>query len=290
METLTIDVDADGVALVTFDVPGRSMNTITAAAMRDFTTLIERLKTDDAIKGAVIASGKASGFCAGADLGEMGDRTTTGAPERRGQVGRPGPQRRRALPDASPAGDLRQAGRGRHRRPGAGRRAGDRARLPLPRRGRQSEDPARPARGQGGPAARRRRHAAPAAPDRRHGRRADAAGGQADAPAGGARRRLRRRSGRRRARRSRRAKTWVKTKGDPVAPLGQERSSRSPAAAPTTRPARRSSSWATPCCASRATATTPPSMNIMKARLRGPAGADRRGAAHREPLLRQDAA
>jgi 3-hydroxyacyl-CoA dehydrogenase/enoyl-CoA hydratase/3-hydroxybutyryl-CoA epimerase len=28
METFKIDVDGDGVALVTFDVPGKSMNTI----------------------------------------------------------------------------------------------------------------------------------------------------------------------------------------------------------------------------------------------------------------------
>jgi 3-hydroxyacyl-CoA dehydrogenase/enoyl-CoA hydratase/3-hydroxybutyryl-CoA epimerase len=75
METFKIDVDSDGVALVTFDVPGRSMNTITGKVMAELPQVVERIKTDAAIKGAVITSGKASGFCAGADLGEMGQRT-----------------------------------------------------------------------------------------------------------------------------------------------------------------------------------------------------------------------
>ena len=72
MENFKIEVDGEGVALVTFDVPGRSMNTITRSVVEELGQLAERLKTDPAIKGAVIASGKASGFCAGADLGEMG--------------------------------------------------------------------------------------------------------------------------------------------------------------------------------------------------------------------------
>ena len=71
MQTFEITVDTDGVALCTFDVPGRSMNTLTQAAISDIESLVERLKSDDAIKGAVNTSGKASGFCAGADLAEM---------------------------------------------------------------------------------------------------------------------------------------------------------------------------------------------------------------------------
>ncbi|HVY86393.1 MAG TPA: 3-hydroxyacyl-CoA dehydrogenase NAD-binding domain-containing protein [Caulobacterales bacterium] len=81
MENFKIDVDGDGIALITFDVPGRSMNTITASVMKELLEIAERLKTDAAIKGAVIASGKASGFCAGADLGEMNEGGgATGAP------------------------------------------------------------------------------------------------------------------------------------------------------------------------------------------------------------------
>jgi 3-hydroxyacyl-CoA dehydrogenase/enoyl-CoA hydratase/3-hydroxybutyryl-CoA epimerase len=71
MENFKIDVDADGIALITFDVPGRSMNTLTSGVMAEIPQVVERIKTDDAIKGAVLTSGKASGFCAGADLGDM---------------------------------------------------------------------------------------------------------------------------------------------------------------------------------------------------------------------------
>ena len=71
MENFKIDVDAGGIALITFDVPGRSMNTLTSGVMAEIPQWIERVKTDDAIKGAVLTSGKASGFCAGADLGDM---------------------------------------------------------------------------------------------------------------------------------------------------------------------------------------------------------------------------
>src|SRR6185503_3025919 len=78
MENFKIDVDSDGIALVTFDVPGRSMNTITASVVRDLYELVEKIKSDAAIKGAVITSGKTSGFCAGADLGEMNERGVSG--------------------------------------------------------------------------------------------------------------------------------------------------------------------------------------------------------------------
>ncbi|CAN5234785.1 3-hydroxyacyl-CoA dehydrogenase NAD-binding domain-containing protein [soil metagenome] len=78
MENFKIDVDADGIALITFDVPGRSMNTLTAAVMDEVPQLVERIKTDEAIKGAVLTSGKASGFCAGADLGDMAGGVLSG--------------------------------------------------------------------------------------------------------------------------------------------------------------------------------------------------------------------
>ena len=44
MENFKIEVDADGVALVTFDVPGRSMNTLTGKVIEEFPQVIERIK------------------------------------------------------------------------------------------------------------------------------------------------------------------------------------------------------------------------------------------------------
>ena len=79
MENFKIDVDADGIALITFDVPGRSMNTLTSQVMAEIPEWVERVKTDEAIKGAVLTSGKASGFCAGADLGDMAGGMLGGA-------------------------------------------------------------------------------------------------------------------------------------------------------------------------------------------------------------------
>jgi 3-hydroxyacyl-CoA dehydrogenase/enoyl-CoA hydratase/3-hydroxybutyryl-CoA epimerase len=72
LETFKFEVDADGIAVATFDVPGRSMNTITARAIQDLNAIAEEVGANASIKGLVITSGKASGFCAGADLGELG--------------------------------------------------------------------------------------------------------------------------------------------------------------------------------------------------------------------------
>ena len=71
-ENFKVEIDNDGIALVTFDVPNKTMNTITQSVMSEITIMAERFKSDDNIKGAVFASGKDNGFCAGADLGEIG--------------------------------------------------------------------------------------------------------------------------------------------------------------------------------------------------------------------------
>ena len=73
LETFGWDVDADGIAVATYDVPGRSMNTLTGKAVADIVAIANEVASNDAIKGLVITSGKPTGFCAGADLGEMGD-------------------------------------------------------------------------------------------------------------------------------------------------------------------------------------------------------------------------
>jgi 3-hydroxyacyl-CoA dehydrogenase/enoyl-CoA hydratase/3-hydroxybutyryl-CoA epimerase len=63
----TLDVDGDGLALVTWNSPGRSMNVIDPAVKDELAAIVEQVAADAAIKGVVITSGKDS-FCAGADL------------------------------------------------------------------------------------------------------------------------------------------------------------------------------------------------------------------------------
>ena len=63
----TLDVDSDGLALVTWNSPGRSMNVIDPAVKDELAAIVEQVAADAAIKGVVITSGKES-FCAGADL------------------------------------------------------------------------------------------------------------------------------------------------------------------------------------------------------------------------------
>jgi len=72
-ETIKFDLDADGIALLTIDVPGQTMNVITPQLSADLATLVAKIASDDAIKGAVITSGKATGFMAGADLKGMSE-------------------------------------------------------------------------------------------------------------------------------------------------------------------------------------------------------------------------
>ena len=79
LETFGWEVDGDGIAVATYDVPGRSMNTLTGKAVADIVAIANEVASNDAIKGLVITSGKPTGFCAGADLGEMGDSAGGGA-------------------------------------------------------------------------------------------------------------------------------------------------------------------------------------------------------------------
>jgi 3-hydroxyacyl-CoA dehydrogenase / enoyl-CoA hydratase / 3-hydroxybutyryl-CoA epimerase len=62
-----LDIDGDGIALVTWDSPGRSINVIDLKVIEELSAIVEQVASDAAIKGAVITSGKEA-FSAGADL------------------------------------------------------------------------------------------------------------------------------------------------------------------------------------------------------------------------------
>src|ERR1700747_1962657 len=67
LQNFTIDIDADGIALITWNMPGRSMNVIDEKVMEELAGLVERVATEDRIKGAGLTSSKDT-FCGGADL------------------------------------------------------------------------------------------------------------------------------------------------------------------------------------------------------------------------------
>jgi 3-hydroxyacyl-CoA dehydrogenase / enoyl-CoA hydratase / 3-hydroxybutyryl-CoA epimerase len=67
MAIFKFDIDADGAALITWDMAGRSMNVINADVIEELSRLVEKVAADTAVKGAVITSGKPT-FCGGADL------------------------------------------------------------------------------------------------------------------------------------------------------------------------------------------------------------------------------
>lgn len=68
MQTINFDIDGDGIATLTIDVPGQTMNVIGPELLAELEAAITRISSEEAIRGAVIASGKDSGFMAGIDL------------------------------------------------------------------------------------------------------------------------------------------------------------------------------------------------------------------------------
>ncbi|MCJ8302525.1 fatty acid oxidation complex subunit alpha FadJ [Shewanella sp.] len=58
----------DGIAVLTIDVPGETMNTLRTEFGPEITEILAEIKADNSIKGLVLASGKKDCFVAGADI------------------------------------------------------------------------------------------------------------------------------------------------------------------------------------------------------------------------------
>ncbi len=67
-KALTVDVRDNGVALLTLDVPGESMNTLKWSFADEFREAVEALESDSRVRAAVLISGKKDNFLAGADI------------------------------------------------------------------------------------------------------------------------------------------------------------------------------------------------------------------------------
>jgi len=71
LKQFRIEPARDGLVHLVFDVPDRSMNVFSNAAIHELGAFTAWLKTSD-VRGVVVRSGKTSAFCAGADLAELG--------------------------------------------------------------------------------------------------------------------------------------------------------------------------------------------------------------------------
>ncbi len=67
MTDFNYSVDADGVATISWDVPGKSMNVLSYSALEELNGHIDTVLADDTVKGAIITSGKKD-FAGGMDL------------------------------------------------------------------------------------------------------------------------------------------------------------------------------------------------------------------------------
>jgi len=66
-KNFAFEVDGDGIALVTWNMPGRSMNVIDMEVMEELAAVVDKVSTDAAVKGVVVTSAKET-FSGGADL------------------------------------------------------------------------------------------------------------------------------------------------------------------------------------------------------------------------------
>jgi len=67
---LSLSVE-DGIAVLTFDLPGESVNKFSPAVIEEFTGYLALLERDQAVRAAVLISGKPGTFIAGADIDQF---------------------------------------------------------------------------------------------------------------------------------------------------------------------------------------------------------------------------
>mgnify|MGYP000371185919 CR=1 FL=1 len=68
MTDFTMNTDADGVAIITWDTEGKSMNVLNLDALAELNQCVDQALADDAVKGIIITSGKEGSFAGGMDL------------------------------------------------------------------------------------------------------------------------------------------------------------------------------------------------------------------------------
>jgi len=89
MSAFSYEINKDGIAILTFDLPGEKINKLTAPVMEELDRMLGELAAKKDIKALVFRSGKEESFIVGADIAEIKAITDTGTGEQlalRGQT------------------------------------------------------------------------------------------------------------------------------------------------------------------------------------------------------------
>ena len=71
MSAFQLDVQEDGLAVLTFDLPGEKVNKFSTAVVAELADVLVRLSREARIRGLLVRSGKPDIFIAGADVKEF---------------------------------------------------------------------------------------------------------------------------------------------------------------------------------------------------------------------------
>src|SRR5690349_13582858 len=67
----SLELGEDGLAVLTFDLPGEKVNKFSRAAIRELAEMLLRLDREPRVRGLLVRSGKPDVFIAGADVKEF---------------------------------------------------------------------------------------------------------------------------------------------------------------------------------------------------------------------------
>jgi 3-hydroxyacyl-CoA dehydrogenase/enoyl-CoA hydratase/3-hydroxybutyryl-CoA epimerase len=89
-KSLSFELRSDGVAVITFDVPGEPVNTLQASFAEEFEAIVTKLDGDPSVKAAIIVSGKPDTWIAGANIDMLKAAKTAAEAEDLSRMGQRG--------------------------------------------------------------------------------------------------------------------------------------------------------------------------------------------------------
>src|SRR6266487_3954392 len=71
MPAFTLSIEPDGLAILTFDLPGEKVNKFSRPVVAELEALVRQLESERVVRALIVESGKPDVFIAGADVKEF---------------------------------------------------------------------------------------------------------------------------------------------------------------------------------------------------------------------------